>query len=114
MLDIKDFSRKLFARHEHNEITDLYNADLMDCVTVLPFPRTRPVPININTAGKDALLGVLGLDHEDFAARKSRGAHAFRRKQAVLGGIGSQRKRLLVVKGRCRHGGDARERPRPE
>ena len=66
MLDIKDFSRKLFARHEHNEITDLYNADLMDCVTVLPFPRTRPVPININTAGKDALLGVLGLDHEDL------------------------------------------------
>ena len=50
----------------------------------------------------------LGLDLEDFAALEGRGAHALLGEQAVFGFIGAQRQRFLIVKGRCRHGGDAR------
>jgi type II secretory pathway component PulK len=69
LLDIDGFSRKLFERHEHHAIRENFKADLVDCVTLIPEPRTRPVPINLNTASSEVLLGVAGLSQEELVKK---------------------------------------------
>jgi type II secretory pathway component PulK len=43
---------------------DGFNASLRDCLTLLPVIRTRPLPVNINTASAEVLQGVLGLGQD--------------------------------------------------
>ena len=50
-------------RHRASTL-DTFNAELADCLTVIPVARTRPLPINLNTASADVLAGVLGLGQD--------------------------------------------------
>ena len=59
----------------------------------------------IAQGGLDQVGDGFGLDLKDFATREGGGTHAFPGEQAVFGSIGAQRKRFLIEKGRCRHGG---------
>lgn len=43
------------------------SADLPDCLTVIPGRRTSPVPVNVNTAPREVLAGVVGLAQEEWA-----------------------------------------------
>ena len=67
-LQVRGFTRAFFERHPRHSALEAFNADVVDCLTVLPLPRARPVPVNVNTATKEVLLGVLGLDREDLVA----------------------------------------------
>ena len=56
--------RSRYRPRERTSTLDAFNAELVDCLTVLPYGRTRPLPININTASPSVLEGVLGLGQD--------------------------------------------------
>lgn len=58
------WSRDLFAPRRHARLPGSFDAALAECVTLLPLPRERPLPVNVNTASRETLVGVLGFDHE--------------------------------------------------
>ncbi len=64
VLLVKGFNRALFNRHDRRTLNEVYSADLIDCFTAIPVLRTSPIPVNVNTASRDVLLGVLGMDQE--------------------------------------------------
>jgi type II secretory pathway component PulK len=43
-----------------------FEADINDCITILPGLREKPVPVNINTAARSVLLGLVGLEEEEW------------------------------------------------
>lgn len=67
VFDVAGWKRDLLARRPPSSLRGAFNADLADCVTVLPVQRERVLPVNVNTAGRDALLGVLGLEQDVLA-----------------------------------------------
>ncbi len=66
LLCVDGFDRDQFLRHERRSSTDLFNADLVDCLTVVPGQRSQLFPVNVNTAGREVLLGILGLSQEEI------------------------------------------------
>lgn len=44
-----------------------FDANPEECLTVVPGARSRPTPVNVNTAGRETLWAVLGLEHENLA-----------------------------------------------
>ena len=65
---VRGFTREYFARHTRSGLDEVFNADLVDCATIVPVERSlQPTTVNVNTAGKNALLGVLGMSREDLA-----------------------------------------------
>lgn len=61
---VEGWTRELFAPHVRSRLPGSFDADLNQCLTLLPIPREKPLPININTASREALTGVLGLGQE--------------------------------------------------
>lgn len=68
LLHVRGFSRSLFERRARYGRPRSFEADLLDCVTILPHPRSAPIPVNVNTAGPEVLQAVLGLDQADVVA----------------------------------------------
>lgn len=66
LLAVRGFRRDLFDRKPRYERRTAFQADMLDQVTVIPAARDTPVPVNINTAGGDVLLGVLGLQRDEL------------------------------------------------
>ena len=64
LLAIDDIERPLFDRRVRRSITEPFTANLIDTVTLIPIERGAPVPINVNTAAPNVLLGVLGIGNE--------------------------------------------------
>lgn len=67
-LQVRGFPRSFFEPHPRHSAIEVFNANVIDGLTVLPVPRARPLPVNVNTATREVLLGVLGLDREDLVA----------------------------------------------
>lgn len=62
---IEGFSLTYFEpRMRQRALQREFEANIIDQITVLPVLRTRPVPININTASREVLLGVLGFERD--------------------------------------------------
>lgn len=61
LLWVSGFTRAYFARHERRSAHDVFNADVVDCLAVLPGRHDSMTPVNVNTAGREVLLGVLGV-----------------------------------------------------
>ncbi len=61
---VDGFSRAYFARHERRTALEVFSADFVDCLTVLPGPHNSLTPVNVNTAGKEVLQGLLGIAEE--------------------------------------------------
>ncbi len=57
-------SRDRFLHHTRESTRREVEADLLDCLTLLPLARHRPLPININTADPAVLQGVLGVGQD--------------------------------------------------
>lgn len=68
LLSVAGWSKELFARKVRAGVAQTFDADLVDLVTVMPFPREKPLPININTASRETLTGVLGLGQDALVA----------------------------------------------
>ena len=60
---------------------------------MLPGTRTRPVPVNVNTAGREVLLGVLGIESESLAQwiLSARAASPLRSSDSILGSLDPER-----------------------
>jgi type II secretory pathway component PulK len=66
VLWVNGFSRTYFERHARQSALDVFNADVVDCLAVLPGQHNSVIPVNVNTAGREVLLGVLGVTQESL------------------------------------------------
>ncbi len=69
LLWVHDFSPELFRPRPREDSDDFFGGDLSASTTVVPAQIKEPVPININTASRDVLMAVTGLEQE-AAVRK--------------------------------------------
>jgi type II secretory pathway component PulK len=59
------WSESIFARRPRERVGSAgFDAHLADHVTIIPAPRARPIPININTASRETLRAVMGLEQD--------------------------------------------------
>jgi general secretion pathway protein K len=65
LLAVEGGRRDLFDRRPGAAL-DAFNADLVDALGVVPAPRERPVALNVNTATREALQGVLGMGQDEL------------------------------------------------
>ncbi len=63
---VSGFSRDYFLPRERFQAPKTFQADLVDCIRAHPGRRSNPTPINVNTATREALLGVLGIMEEEW------------------------------------------------
>lgn len=66
LLWVNGFNRAYFVRHERSRALEAFNADIVDCLAVLPGQHNSATPVNVNTAGREVLLGVLGVTEESL------------------------------------------------
>ncbi len=66
MLAAEEGRRERFDHHVRATALEAFNADLVDCITLCPPPRERPLPLNVNTATKEALQGVVGIGQDEM------------------------------------------------
>ncbi len=64
LLLVNGFTREYFMPHERTSALELYSANPMDCLTVLPPRQGGPNLINVNTAPKEVLMGVFGPSYD--------------------------------------------------
>jgi type II secretory pathway component PulK len=62
LLLVHGFSRDLFRPRAPGDVFAHAATALLDSFTVAPVPRERPVRVNVNTASREVLLAVLGVD----------------------------------------------------
>jgi type II secretory pathway component PulK len=68
LFDIEGWVPDMFRRKEARS-NSMFNGDLVDAVTVIPGERTRVIPVNINTASPDTLIGMFGIGSEGIVER---------------------------------------------
>ena len=62
LMFVHGFDRDLFRPHKDNDVFHHAVTALLDSFTVVPVPHDRPVRVNINTASREVLLAVFGVD----------------------------------------------------
>jgi type II secretory pathway component PulK len=67
-LHIPGFNRDYFRRHERRTLIEVFSANVVDTLSVIPGRRVSPETVNVNTAGQTVLAGVLGLENEELAS----------------------------------------------
>lgn len=68
LLAVPGWTREQFERKARFGADRTFDGDLIDCLTLIPTPREKPLPININTASRETLTGVLGLGQDALVA----------------------------------------------
>ena len=61
---VNEFSADLFRSRPRTDSDDLFGGDLAAATVLVPMPLEAPIPVNVNTAGRDVLMGVTGLRQE--------------------------------------------------
>lgn len=64
LLRVHGFSADLFQPRPPAGPDDLFGGDLASATAVVPMALEAPIPVNVNTAGRDLLMGVTGLRQE--------------------------------------------------
>lgn len=64
LLRVHEFSPDLFQPRPPSGPDDLFGGDLASATAVVPMALEAPIPVNVNTAGRDLLMGVTGLQQE--------------------------------------------------
>jgi type II secretory pathway component PulK len=64
LLRVHGFSADLFQPRPKAGPDDLFGGDLAAATVVVPTPLEAPIPVNVNTASRDVLMGVTGLQQE--------------------------------------------------
>ncbi len=67
LFDIDGWTRELFTHRPPTSLRGVFNGNLSECVTILPVKNDRVIPVNINTASRDVLLSILGMDQDALA-----------------------------------------------
>lgn len=67
LFDIDGWTRELFTHRRPTSLRGDFNGNLAECVTILPVKNDRVIPVNINTASRDVLLAILGMDQDALA-----------------------------------------------
>lgn len=65
VLQVAGFERALFAKRETTRPYDAFQGVLAECAMVIPAVEPDPLPINLNTANRETLQGVLGMGQEE-------------------------------------------------
>jgi type II secretory pathway component PulK len=68
LLRVHGFSADLFRPHPKTGPDDLFSGDLAASTAVVPMALQAPIAVNVNTAGREVLMGVTGL-RQDAAVR---------------------------------------------
>lgn len=66
LLWIDGFSPEYLDKQDLYEQGGMFKGALRNNLAVIPVPRGMPIPLNVNTASKEALLGVVGLENESW------------------------------------------------
>ena len=61
---VHGFSREMLAPRPRERTAGLHDGDLARATVLAPVELEAPVPINVNTAGRDVLMGLAGLEQE--------------------------------------------------
>lgn len=69
LLWVHGFSADLFRPRPRADLGDLTGGDLSASTILVPLPLEAPLPVNVNTAGRDVLMGVSGLQQEDVVRK---------------------------------------------
>lgn len=69
LLQVEGWSARLFDRKPASTRGGLFQGNLADGVTIIPVPRQRIIPLNINTASPEALFGLFGVGNEALVER---------------------------------------------
>lgn len=64
LLRVHDFSADQFRLRPRAAADDLFGGDLSAATAVVPLPLEAPLPVNVNTAGRDVLMALAGLGSE--------------------------------------------------
>jgi type II secretory pathway component PulK len=65
LLAIDGWTESLFERRPRERVgRSGFDAHFAEHVTLIPVSRTRPIPINLNTASRETLRAVMGLEHD--------------------------------------------------
>ena len=64
LLRVHEFSADLFKPRPRSDSDELFGGDLAAVTALVPAPLEAPVPVNVNTAGRDVLMGLTGLQQE--------------------------------------------------
>lgn len=67
LFDVDGWRREQFVRRGPSAMHGIFEANLSECVTIIPAKHDRVVPVNVNTASRDVLMGVLGLEQDVLA-----------------------------------------------
>lgn len=81
LLDVHGFTAALFAPPDpaRRQRDELFGGDFRLAVTLVPDASDAPIPVNVNTATREALLSVAGVEHADTvrSAMALRALHPF-------------------------------------
>ncbi len=61
---VDGWDESILARRPRERIAGSFDAQFVDQVALIPLPRTRPIPININTASRETLRAVMGIEQD--------------------------------------------------
>ena len=64
LLRVHEFSADLFRPRPTPAADDLFGGDLGASTVVVPMALKAPLPVNVNTASRDVLMGITGLQQE--------------------------------------------------
>ena len=65
LLHVEGFTPDYFNPHERHTANESFKGNVLDTLAIIPGPRHQPMPVNLNTAPREVLLGVLGLAEEN-------------------------------------------------
>jgi type II secretory pathway component PulK len=66
---VEGWEAGMFERDLSRSRLQMFDGDLIDAVTIIPAPRDRVIPLNVNTASPGALLGLIGVGGEPLVER---------------------------------------------
>lgn len=64
LLRVHEFTAELFQVRPRPGPDELFNGNLAASTVVVPLRLEQPIPVNVNTAGRDVLMGVVGLQQD--------------------------------------------------
>ena len=90
LLAVPGYDRALFRPRETDLGADPLRGNVADALSILPSPARRVTRVNINTAGRDVLRGVFGMEFEGLVERilRERAARPIRSLDAL--GLGPE------------------------
>jgi type II secretory pathway component PulK len=63
---VDGFDAAYFDRADPYRANRTFAGNISECITVIPGMRNSPAPVNVNTASRETLLGVVGLENEHW------------------------------------------------